>query len=109
MNMIVADRVEERKLEALPEQLLLGSETGDSDSTTITPGRTPSEVMARSTPPLPFEDDDFRPPAPDVADAPPPVRTLDYAWREPLTRRVADWLRVFVGPGQVVELRALNV
>jgi putative DNA primase/helicase len=70
---------------------------------------TPGDALARPEAPDPFQNLGFRPPAPDVADAAAPPRILDYSWKEPLTRQVAEWLRLFVEDGQVVELRALNV
>jgi putative DNA primase/helicase len=67
------------------------------------------DVFDRDEPPDPFEGLAWRPPAPEVADAPFPPRVLDYSWQEPLARQVAAWLRVLVAADQVVELRALNV
>jgi putative DNA primase/helicase len=71
--------------------------------------RAPEDAFAREEAPAPFEGADFRPPAPDVADAPAAPRVLDYSWKEPLARQVTGWLRLLVGDGQAVELRALNV
>jgi hypothetical protein len=98
--MIIADRAHGRNQEVLT-----------TDEAISLPNASPrlAEVLALSEPPLPFEDAGFRVPAPDVADAESPPRVIDYSWQEPLARQVADWLRVFVADGQVVELRALNV
>src|SRR5262245_65732783 len=98
--MIVADRVETRNQQVFTER--------DDEFLPWTAPR-PSQVLALSEPPLPFQESGFRLPAPDVVDAETPVRTLDYSWQEPLARQVADWLQLFVTEGQVVELRALNV
>src|SRR5262245_18656587 len=98
--MIVADRVETRNQEVFIER---------EDDFLPWTAPSPSQVLALSEPPLPFQEAGFRLPTPDVADAETPVRMLDYSWQEPLTRQVADWLQLFVTEGQVVEIRALNV
>jgi putative DNA primase/helicase len=98
--MILADRAETRNEEILFER--------EVDFPTLNV-LNPSETLALNEPPLPFQDAGFQLPTPDVADAEPRVRTLDFSWQEPLNEQVATWLRLFVEDGQVVELRALNV
>jgi putative DNA primase/helicase len=108
--MILADRAAARKQESFTNDLTPFPPEAEPVATAAdsAPLRV-ADVFERSEPPLPFANCDFRPPAPDVADAVAPPRVLDYSWQEPLTRQVADWLRLFVEDGQVVELRALNV
>ena len=98
--MILADRVETRNQEVFIER---------EDDFLPRTAPSPSQVLALSEPPLPFQESGFRLPAPDVVDAETPVRMLDYSWQEPLARQVADWLQLFVTEGQIVEIRALNV
>src|SRR5215471_15929024 len=98
--MIVADRVETHNQEVFTER-------EDDFLPRMVPS--PSQVLALSEPPLPFQESGFRLPTPEVVDAETPVRMLDYSWQEPLARQVADWLQLFVTEGQVVEIRALNV
>src|SRR5437762_301680 len=69
----------------------------------------PADVYAAGNPPAPFQGAEVSPPAPDVKDSPRRPRLLDDSWREPLARQIAEWLRIFVEDGQVVELRALKV
>jgi len=108
--MIIADRAETRNQESLTiNGMDLLPETEPQTPEVRSPRLSPSKALALNDAPLPFQDAGFQPPIPDVVDAPPSLRTLDYTWQEPLTQQVADWLRVFVEEGQVVELRALNV
>ena len=50
----------------------------------------------------------FQVPTPRASEEPPPPRIVDYSWRQPLERQVAEWLSLFVEEGQAVELRALS-
>src|SRR5262249_7318849 len=67
-----------------------------------------SDVYSRSEPPRPFETAAFAPPEPDVLDVATVRQVTTDAWKEPLVRHVAQWLRLFIEEDQVVELRALN-
>jgi hypothetical protein len=103
--MIVADRAGTRNQEisaVLPE---IEPQIPEVRSLRLSP----SEALALDEAPLPFQDAGLTLPTPEVVDAPPSLRTLDYSWQVPLAQQVADWLRVFVEEGQVAELRALNV
>jgi putative DNA primase/helicase len=108
--MMAANTPSSRKDEVIADPLPGQSTANQADGPGGKPPEvTPADALGRAEAPLPFENADFSPPAPDVADAEPPPRVLNYSWKEPLTLQVAAWLRFFVENGQVVELRALNV
>jgi hypothetical protein len=106
--MILAERVATRKRDSFTDNPTPFLQELTPDAPKPLPLGGP-DVFDRDEPPTPFEGLDWRPPAPDVADAPFAPRVLDYSWQEPLARQVAAWLRLFVAADQVVELRALNV
>jgi putative DNA primase/helicase len=107
--MIVTDRAATRNLDSFADNLPflqdMPPEGGVSEPLTASI----PDVFDKDEPPTPFEGFDWRPPAPEVADAPFAPRVLDYSWQEPLARQVAAWLKLLVADDQVVELRALNV
>jgi hypothetical protein len=110
IEMIVLDRAAMRKEKSFADRLAAFVPDTPADETAIEPATERDVgVFARQEAPVPFEAAGFRPPAPDLLDAVVPPRIADYSWHEPLAEQVAEWLKLFVEPSQVVELRALNV
>jgi hypothetical protein len=107
---MISELTNERKSDFLPQgAVVVIPEDLPEDVEKPSAAVTPAEAFSQSDPPVPFQNCDFQPPAPGVLDAPSILRMLDFSWREPLERQVAEWLRVFIEEDQVVELRALEV
>jgi hypothetical protein len=108
--MILRDRAATRNLDSFtdnPTPFLSDAPPDAAVPEAIRPSA--ADLLDRDAPPDPFEGLEWRPPAPNVADAPFAPRVLDYSWQEPLARQVAAWLKMLVVADQAVELRALNV